>query len=134
MREIKFRGKRIDNNEWAYGYYHQDPEDGRFITDFEYIRVAGNFDEPPSGYFKKEFSEVKPETVGQYTGLKIKNEEIYFGDLVKAPSGLVLEIVWSEEDMGIKLRDGINYYNFNMSIYDKVGNIHTSPELLTTKQ
>lgn len=23
MRIIKFRGKRIDNNEWVYGYYYK---------------------------------------------------------------------------------------------------------------
>ena len=25
MREIKFRGKRVDNNQWVYGYYFTTP-------------------------------------------------------------------------------------------------------------
>lgn len=52
-RVIKFRGISKESSEMVYGYYHQDPEDGHFITDFEYVPVVGNLDEPPSGYFKK---------------------------------------------------------------------------------
>jgi hypothetical protein len=26
MHEIRFRGKRIDNGEWVYGYYYDNPE------------------------------------------------------------------------------------------------------------
>jgi hypothetical protein len=29
--EIKFRGKRIDNNEWIYGYFVIDPKGGHRI-------------------------------------------------------------------------------------------------------
>lgn len=27
VREIKFRGKRIDTGEWVYGYYIKEPND-----------------------------------------------------------------------------------------------------------
>jgi uncharacterized phage protein (TIGR01671 family) len=67
-REIKFRGKRIDNGGWSYG---------DLIHNFA-ITPIGTRDKVHVGKY-----EVIPETVGEFAGLRDRqNKEIYEGDIV----------------------------------------------------
>ena len=71
MREIEFRGKRVDNGEWAYGVPVTCKISGVFMV-WTVAQAKGG----KGGVVLRDKvmqAEVIPETVGQYTGLKDKN-------------------------------------------------------------
>ena len=125
MREIKFRGKRLDNGEWLYG--------SLVILNGRYFI----FDDANR-------HEVDPTTVGEFTGLKDKNgKEIYEGDVIRSPlsedktrphrifyhtgnAAFMGALVDRKELCYLRLDQDWNY-KFEKEV---IGNIHDNPELL----
>lgn len=131
MREIKFRGKMIDNGEWVVGCLIRVSEEESVIV----VDVA-----------KGEVQWVFSETVGQYIGLHDKNgKEIYEGDVVKhkwEQSSVVLFGEYDNEEVYEDIEMGLGFYLMNKKrvegLIDKgfevIGNIHDNPELMEMQE
>lgn len=128
MREILFRGKRLDNGEWVEGFIVA-IRGNTYPNGFEMITVDGiNYDELDS-YIPDFISyAVDPSTVGQHTGLTDKNgKRIFEGDILTLRGGRprVVRFEYGAfilEDSSIPMRFA--------NKFEVIGNIHDNPELL----
>ena len=144
MREILFRGKRLDDGEWVFGYLIQEP--WGFC-----IQVVGW---SGTEYSRKKFTIIK-DTVGQYTGLTDKNgKRIFEGDIVRTHyanarnADFVEQVVFhngrfsslyelrgpGNGKMWANLPDGVPHLPLDKTPYmewcEIIGNIYDNPEIL----
>jgi uncharacterized phage protein (TIGR01671 family) len=136
-REFKFRGISIETNEFVYGYIIQVESGKCYIFNYHLI--------PAVSCPYEKFIEVKPETVGQDTGLKDKNGKkiyegdiIWFGGLFHKNGKKDLSVVGWDSD---ELRYFVHHYSFfgdshrycQSFLVEVIGNIHENKNLLTNK-
>ena len=123
MREILFRGKRVDNDEWVYG----------FLTCMNYIDVFTQkvcYDgEEELKYCTVEHCQVDAHTVGQYTGLTDKNgKKIFEGDIVESPNGTQGFIEWQNAECAFLVNIGDDWQTMDDCPYEVIGNIYDNKE------
>lgn len=140
MREILFRGKTLDDGEWVYGGYFND-DYGKY-----------NFREKAVYHFISQrdiggtFVRIKPETLGQFTGLLDKNgKKIFEGDIIDIHQTVngcnLFEIVWDKTKWNARYAiemviPRLYEYDFNqlmdVDLFEKeievIGNIHDNKE------
>ena len=133
MREIKFRGKRVDSGEWVYGYYVSEPDNKYYIL----------------ADMKFDYWIIDPETVGEFIGLTDKNGvEIYESDIVKSTA-----LANDHHQKGNIERFIVNHFMGNFCLkflnsescspiypiivshdIEVIGNIHQNADLLTEEE
>ena len=122
MRAIKFRGKRMNDNKWVYGYFGKDYSERCIISN--YLNASN------------EAWGVIPETIGQFTGLLDKNgKEIYEGDILQnTPREVQYKVYWSK-DMHAWFVERINYGSKEPLCclddkFEVIVSIYDNPELI----
>lgn len=143
MREIFFRGKCVDTDRWYEGQYiHLHKTTFCFTSDydkypdndihqivFEHMTDWGL----PNQHMR---ADVKPETVGQYTGLRDKKGKMVFeGDILDI-GGDYYACFWDDGNFEFGLMNrkesfGIAY--ISPACIEVVGNIHDNPEVMEGK-
>lgn len=140
MREIKFRGKRLDNGEWEYGDLLQ-YDDGSVCIGVH----SKNYTD--DGFNVGQYHHIAPvneDTVGEYTGLKDrKGIAIYEGDVIRSPlsedktrphrifyhtgNAAFMGALIDRKELCYLRLDQDWIYKFGKEV---IGNIHDNPELI----
>ena len=111
MREILFKGKRVDNGKWTEGYF--------FKSWDKVFLLWGMTGDCPN------MEEVVPETVGQFTGLCDKNgKKIFEGDIVESPHGTQGVVEWQNAECAFLVNIGDDWQTMDDCPYEVVGNIY----------
>ena len=138
MREILFRGKRLDTGEWIYGDLVNANE---MRTGARRIEIWVPQPDGECDPENLEYGVVDPDTVGQYTGLLDKNGiKVFEGDVLDGLYGKMLvsfgEIIGG--DIGFSWRP-VTYGHYEsmsgfIDEYEVIGNIYDDKGLLTQEE
>ena len=124
IRITKFRGRRIDTDEWVFG--------GLIETNCGHVGIS-LFTKYADRKIECIFCEVNPNTVGQFTGMKDKNgNKIYEFDVVRNKWGGIGIIVFFNGGWAIEWGEDEIHILFDELDEDieVIGNKFDNPELL----
>ena len=134
MREILFRGKRVDNGEWVYGNLVEWLNETKDVSIIAHpfgccIDEVGNLVLIEEPFVCK----VHPETIGQYTGRRDKNGvKLFDGDIFTLGDANIKHItIWHDNGfMGKQIGTkgsmvGLTHWEDRIEI---IGNIHDEEE------
>lgn len=107
MRDILFRAKRIDNDEWVYGYYIKTHD---YLDNREIHLIVGIDSTSFPANEITDTNEIDPETLGEFTGVTDKNGvKIFEGDIfereVNDGEKKTYVVEWSREYLGLVAKE-----------------------------
>lgn len=151
MREILFRGKRVDNGEWVYGYVTR----FRNVRNQVYTAIIQICDDETKECDIQDLVPVLDETICEFTGLTDKNgNKIFEGDILSFTvfdynnndiqyKGVVKWsdteklatrfMIWHDNENEYYGNDGafdFDWVHYQDSEIEIIGNIYDNPELL----
>lgn len=159
MRDIKYRGKCKNTGEWVYGVYLECYDKSYILphdrtTHSEYIMNEQDMVTEKWLMVTRKWLEIIPETVGQYTEKKDKNDmEIYEDDILRGYQYPYLsdgaynyyaEVVWFDncpsfgtycfrapnaKVRGASEGNAEHMEDWESSDWEIIGNLHDNPEL-----
>lgn len=126
MREIEFRGKRLDNGEWAEGFLYCFYNFTRTVAQILTDRTNGIPDAV----------EVDPETVGQYIGLKDRRgQKVFEGDIIDLFDN-TFYVGFEEGEYILKSPESDDFLSILLLQTEKFyveGNVYDNPELIVKR-
>ena len=138
MREILFRGKRLDNGKWVQGFLVIWGNDYYIAPDINAYTSMGGRGKGRCMMFGH-YYQVLPETVGQFTGLTDKNgKKIFEGDIVEFRTSLkkyYAKVYYKKGMWSLYIKGFNDRYMLSVAVENDysvkvIGNIHDNPELL----
>jgi uncharacterized phage protein (TIGR01671 family) len=140
MREIKFRGRRLDNGEWVCGNLITPTFDnsniifGYYIYEMNKTNYFSRGESKLEDFYEMPLVGVDPKTVGQLTGLTDRNgKEAYDGDVVKTGNSIGV-IVYDQDSFVIEWKVDRDFWNehprYHVPKGEIIGNLYENPELL----
>lgn len=133
MREILFRGKRVDNGEWVYGTVEYHLVDGDLTRTKQEAFITYDSMDRIGKVYRDRF-EVNLDTIGQYTGLVNQSNTMLFEGDILDESGYKFVVKFDQKWAKFKLqhnKTAIQYPEWNRGVLIRlIGNIYDNPELL----
>lgn len=141
MREILFRGKRLDSGKWAIGSYYCQKKCYGDDCDRHFIITSSE----ALGYDQAlEYAEVDPDTISQFANTFVHGARLFEDDIIQVTQGTydvkvtrVCRIVFCLYD-GTPGFCAVDSYGTKRGLCEMtsakiIGNIHDNPEMLEVK-
>lgn len=123
MRSSEFRGKGLYKKKWLYGGLIVDGKGNAAIANLVILNNCNT----------AEVDLVDPDSVGEYTGMKDRNQrKVFEHDILKDGMGSIGIIIHTDGMFAVDFGEGIELQELTetLEVCEVIGNIHDNPDLI----